>query len=95
MAAIGIELGGQRSKHLDEYLGQQFDYVITVCDSASESCPIFPGAPERIHWSIADPSAATGTEEEQLRVFQVALVDLRNRIGYFLNALANSSGRPS
>lgn len=69
MADMGIDISGQHSKVLDEYAGQQFDYVITVCDRANESCPIFPGDPERIHWSFPDPSAATGSEDEQLRVY--------------------------
>jgi arsenate reductase len=70
MAAVGIDLAGARSKHFDEFLGQDFDYVITVCDAANESCPIFPGAPQRIHWSFEDPSAAQGTDEERYRVFE-------------------------
>lgn len=88
-ATAGIDLSAHRSKHLDEYVGQKFDYVITVCDQASEACPVFPGAPERIHWSIADPSTAKGSDEDRLRAFQVALVDLRSRIGFFVNALAS------
>ena len=70
MAAVGIDIAGAHSKHLNEYLGQDFDYVITVCDSANESCPVFPGDPERIHWSFQDPSATEGTEQERLRVFE-------------------------
>jgi arsenate reductase len=70
MADVGIDIAGARSKHLAEYLGQHFDYVITVCDSANESCPVFPGDPQRIHWSFEDPSAAEGTEEERLKVFE-------------------------
>jgi arsenate reductase (thioredoxin) len=69
MADMGIDISSQHSKVLDEYIDQQFDYVITVCDRANESCPIFPGDPERIHWSFADPSAAEGSEEEQLKVY--------------------------
>src|SRR5690606_5877704 len=70
MADIDIDITGQRSKTMDEYLGQQFDYVITVCDRANESCPIFPGDPERIHWSFDDPAAARGSEDQQLAVYQ-------------------------
>jgi protein-tyrosine-phosphatase len=94
MATLGIDISGHRSKHVDEFLGQDFDYVITVCDQASETCPVFPGAPERIHWSIADPSAVEGTEEQRLKAFQLAMIDLRTRIGFFLNGLARSSGPP-
>ena len=80
---------------MDEYLGQSFDYVITVCDRASESCPVFPGAPERIHWSIADPAAVEGSDEKKLRAFQDALIDLRTRIGYLLFLLRRSNRPPS
>jgi arsenate reductase len=55
MREIGIDIRGQRSKHVDEYAGQPFDYVITVCDSARQSCPVFPGGGERIHWDVEDP----------------------------------------
>lgn len=91
MASAGIDIGGQRSKHLDEYAGERFDYVITVCDSANEVCPVFSGAPERIHWSIADPSAVEGSEEKRLKAFQVAMFDLKTRLGFFLNALARNT----
>ena len=70
MADVGLDISGARSKQLNEFLGQDFDYVITVCDSANESCPIFPGDPQRIHWSFEDPSAADGSEEERYQVFE-------------------------
>ena len=76
MANVGLDISGARSKHLNEYIGDDFDYVITVCDSANESCPIFPGDPQRIHWSFPDPSAAEGTEEERLKAFE----KIRNEI---------------
>ena len=84
MANKGIDISEQRSKHLDEFVGQDFDYVVTVCDNARESCPIFPGAPERIHWSIADPSAVEGDEETRLHAFHVAADELMTRIRYLL-----------
>src|SRR4051812_31005672 len=55
MADVGIDISNARSKHLNEYIGKDFDYVITVCDAANESCPLFPGDPKRIHWSFQDP----------------------------------------
>lgn len=67
-------------KNLDRYIDQHFDYVITVCDRASESCPIFPGDPERIHWSLTDPAAATGSPEEQQRAFDRTAMDLAGRL---------------
>lgn len=79
-----IDISGQRSKHLDEFVGQVFDYVVTVCDNAREACPIFPGAPEQIHWSIADPSAVEGDEATRLRAFRVASDELMTRIRYLL-----------
>lgn len=84
MAEKDMDISGQRSKHLDEFSGQVFDYVVTVCDNARESCPIFPGAPEEIHWSIADPSAAEGGEATRLRAFRVASDELMTRIRYLL-----------
>ena len=66
----GLDISNHRSKHLNEYIDQPFDYVITVCDNAAESCPMFPGPARRIHWSFPDPAAVTGTEEERLRSFR-------------------------
>jgi arsenate reductase (thioredoxin) len=70
MSEIGIDLAGHRSKHVREFDGQHFDYVITVCDNANESCPIFPGDTERIHWSFPDPAAIEGSETERLAAFR-------------------------
>ena len=58
LEALGIDISTERSKHVSEYEGQSFDYVITVCDSAAEECPVFPGAPQRVHWTFADPTAS-------------------------------------
>jgi arsenate reductase len=80
MAEIGIDLSGQTSKTLERYLGQSFDAVITVCDAAAEACPVFPGAKRRLHWSLPDPSQATGSEEEQLAVYRWVRDALRERI---------------
>ena len=84
MAKRRIDISGHRSKHMDEFAGQQFDYVITVCDNASEACPVFPGTPERIHWSIPDPSASQGSEKERFVAFERAATDLVTRIRYFV-----------
>lgn len=84
MEAMGMDIRDQRSKHLDEFLGQNFHYVITVCDSAREACPVFPGDPARIHWSFPDPSAAEGSDAEKLRVFQETARQLTNRINHLL-----------
>ena len=70
MDEVGIDISGQESKTLDRYVGEPSDYVITVCEEANEACPFFPSAAERLHWSLPDPAAAQGTEEERLEVFR-------------------------
>jgi arsenate reductase len=80
MREIGIDISHHRSKSVDEFLDSKFDLVITVCDNANQRCPIFPGAPQRIHWSIADPAGAIGDEATRLRAFRDARNDLRQRI---------------
>lgn len=66
----GIDISGHESKTLDAFRGETFDYVITVCNQASESCPLFPGKTERLHWDFDDPRAAAGSDEERLRFFR-------------------------
>jgi arsenate reductase len=80
MAELGIDISGQHSKTLDRYLNEPVDVVITVCDQANEACPVFLGAKKRWHWSFPDPSKATGTEEEQLRVYCQVRDEIRARI---------------
>lgn len=87
MAARGIDLGGHRSKHLNELLGERFDYVITVCDGAGETCPLFPGGPERIHWSLPDPSSVQGEDSAREAAFQRTADDLLTRIRGLLSLL--------
>lgn len=69
MKQVGIDITSHRSKSVDEFVGQKFDYIITVCDNAKESCPVFPGSAERIHWSFDDPAAANGSPEKILAEF--------------------------
>ncbi len=76
MAEIGIDISGHRSKCLDEFLGEPFDYVITVCDNAAENCPVFPGPAKRIHWSFDDPAEVQGDEAD----IQATFVRVRNEI---------------
>ena len=80
MNELGIDISGQESKTLDRYLGDTFDYVVTVCDDATEACPVFPGAKRRLHWSFEDPAQARGSEEERLRVFQSVRDEIKERI---------------
>ncbi len=70
MGELGIDISGQRSKSVDEFSGQRFDYVLTVCDNAKESCPIFPGQTVTIHRNFEDPAAREGSEEERLALFR-------------------------
>ena len=76
MREILVDISGQRSKSLDQFLGHEFDYVITLCDEAQEACPTFPGAAQRLHWGLPDPAAAQGAEEERLAAFR----DVRNEL---------------
>lgn len=87
MSELGIDISGQESKTLDRYLGEPFDYVITVCDDAKKACPFFPGAAQRLHWSLPDPAAAEGTEDERLAFFRSVRDRLRDHIeGELLNS---------
>jgi arsenate reductase len=70
MKEIGIDISGHRSKHMDEFLQQKIETVITVCGNADQACPMFPGQVNRYHWGFYDPAHATGTEEEKLTVFR-------------------------
>ncbi len=80
MREVGIDISGQTSKTLEQYLGEAFDAVITVCDDANETCPVFLGAKRRQHWSFPDPSQATGTDEAQLDVYRRVRDAIRERI---------------
>jgi arsenate reductase len=70
MAEVGINISQQTSNHLNEYIGQKFNYLITVCDNAAANCPTFPGEGTRLHWPSDDPASATGTGEEVLAAFR-------------------------
>jgi L-amino acid N-acyltransferase YncA/protein-tyrosine-phosphatase len=80
MDEVGIDLRGHSSKTFDLFLAQPWDYVITVCDNASERCPIFPARTTRLHWSFEDPSAARGPEDERLRAFRRIRDEIRSRM---------------
>jgi arsenate reductase len=83
MKELKIDISGHRSKSLNEFIDEPFNYVITVCDHAAQSCPVFPGDAKRIHWSIEDP-VVIGDDEAQLEAFRVARDDLKNRIERFV-----------
>ncbi len=80
----GLPTAGLRSKSVQEFMGQRFDYIVTVCDSARQHCPVFPGEGDRFHWGYPDPSAATGTEAEQLDAYRKVFTAMSQRIDRFL-----------
>lgn len=85
MREIGIDISRHRSKSVDEFAGRSFDVVITVCDNAKESCPVFPAGTERIHWSIEDPPAPNvGSEEERMAAFRRTRDTLRKHLADFV-----------
>ena len=85
MRELGIDISNQRSKSVDEFSGEEFDYVITVCDNANEHCPVFPGKTKRIHWSFEDPAAATGDEAARLAVFRRVRDLIRRRLSEWVS----------
>ena len=83
LAEAGIDASFARSKSVDEFLGQSFDYVVTVCDQARQTCPVFPGVHESLHWGHEDPAAAEGTDEERLAVFRTVFIQMTERVKRF------------
>ena len=86
---LGFETSSLRSKSVDEFLGQRFDYVVTVCDRARENCPYFPGGGLTLHWGFDDPAEATGSEDERLAVFERVFGEISMRIRSFVPAVAH------
>jgi arsenate reductase (thioredoxin) len=84
MREIGIDISHHRSKSVEEFAGRPFDYVITVCDHASQHCPVFPAATQRIHWSLEDPAAVEGAPEVRLAAFRRIRDEIRERLRGFL-----------
>jgi ArsR family transcriptional regulator, arsenate/arsenite/antimonite-responsive transcriptional repressor / arsenate reductase (thioredoxin) len=87
MRERGIDIAGHRSKHLSEFAGQRFDYVISLCDRVREVCPEFPGEPELIHWSVPDPAREPGTDDETLPAFERTATELWTRIDFLIKAI--------
>ncbi|HEY8155553.1 MAG TPA: ArsR family transcriptional regulator [Myxococcota bacterium] len=90
----GLDLAGQTSKHLDVFVDQHFDCVISLCDRVREVCPEFPGHPETIHWSIANPAAGDADDDASYPAFQQTAAELETRIGFLLAVLADRRPRP-
>lgn len=86
MAELGIDISDQRSKRIDRYLGDAFDWVITVCDRARESCPVFPGATQSLHWDFDDPAAVDGADEVRLAAFRRIRDEIDGQIRAFVAA---------
>lgn len=84
LAEGAIDISGARSKSVTEFLGQPFDYVVTVCDRARESCPVFPGGAQTLHWGFDDPAEATGSEAERYAVFVRVMGEIARRIRAFV-----------
>jgi len=101
MLELGIDISSHRSKHVRDFDGQHFDFLITVCDNANESCPIFPDDTERIHWSVPDPAAVEGSDTERLAAFRRVrdalaemLRDFIDRSGVSRNSAERSDSPP-
>lgn len=86
MEEIGIDISHQTSKTLDRFVNERFDYIITLCDHAGPSCPIFPGLAKLLHWSLEDPRSDVGTPEERLAVFRRVRDKIKTRIEGFLKS---------
>jgi len=86
MLEKGIDISGSKSKSINKFLGQKFDYIITVCDNAKENCPYFPGSAKYIHWSFSDPSSVSGSEEEKLNAFRKVRDEIEKKILEFINS---------
>ena len=82
---IGLDISAYESKSLEQYLGEPMDVVVTVCDNAKESCPVFPGAGKVLHWPFDDPADATGDHEQQMQVFRRVRDEIREKIGSYLS----------
>ena len=93
MAEIGIDISDHRSKHLDEFLNDQVETVITVCGNADQACPVFPGQLNRHHWGFDDPAHATGSEEEQMAVFRRVRDEIRRVFEAYAAGLLDAAKR--
>ena len=95
MQKRGIDISRNRAKHLDEFLSQRFDFVITLCDRVREVCPEFPSHPDLVHWSVPDPALEGPRNRASLSAFERTAVELETRIGFLLHLLDKPSTRRS
>ena len=94
LGQAGIDWSDARSKSIGEFLDQTFDYVITVCDRARATCPVFPGSSNSLHWGLDDPSEVDGTDEEKLAAFQRTEIEVSARLRPFIEVALRAAGRP-
>ncbi len=92
MSELGIDISAGASKSLDQFRDQPFDLVVTVCDNAKESCPVFSGAKETLHWPFEDPADAVGTDDEKMSVFRQVRDQIKDRIQSYLNGEPTTQG---
>lgn len=95
MREIGIDISSHRSKSIDEFAAQPFEWVITVCDNAKQSCPVVPGASRQIHWSLPDPAAVAGDVKTRLDAFREVRNELRERLSKFIATAKEGRARRS
>jgi protein-tyrosine-phosphatase len=93
MTKRGIDISGNRTKHLNEYLSRRFDFVITLCDRVREVCPEFPSHPNMVHWSVPDPALEGSDDRASYPAFERTATELETRIGFLLHLLAAQSMR--
>jgi arsenate reductase len=86
MRDAGVDISSHQSKSLDAFSGQEFTYVITVCDRAREACPVFPGAAKQLHWDFDDPAHAEGSKEQKMAVFRRVREEIKHRVQLFLTS---------
>jgi arsenate reductase len=92
---ICLDWSGARSKPVTEFLGRRFDYVITVCDRARQTCPVFPGRHETLHWDLADPAEVDGSEEDRLDAFRRTRTELMDRLRPFIETAGSVDRAPA
>ena len=97
LADAGIDWSAATSKSVQEFLGQPFDYVITVCDNARQTCPVFPGTHQSLHWDLEDPAEVEGSDAARLAAFERTYAEVHERIGPFVDTarLPAGSGGPA
>jgi arsenate reductase len=93
LAELGLDVSGARSKSIAEFLDQRFDYVITVCDRARDTCPVFPGSENTLHWGLDDPSEVEGTDAEKLAAFRRTQLEISTRLRPFVEVALRAAGR--